>query len=77
MEKGLWCYEANVAEPSHLNTASLAGEQSYYTITQPFTNTTHCLKAACNWTILKIYHIYDHSRNVLKDFGLLPVHRRA
>lgn len=24
MEKGLWCYEANVAEPTHLNAASLA-----------------------------------------------------
>lgn len=44
MEKGLWCYEANVAEPPHLNTVSLAvlqGGQSYYTITQPIANTTH------------------------------------
>lgn len=36
MEKGLWCYEANVAEPSHLHTASLASLQGmellhYYT----------------------------------------------
>lgn len=33
MEKGLWCYEANVAEPSHLHRVSQAGLQSYYTIT--------------------------------------------
>ena len=36
MEKGLWCYEANVAEPAHLNTGSLAALQGtellhYYT----------------------------------------------
>lgn len=43
MERGLWRYEANVAEPSHLNTACLALRlwgvggiegRSYYAIAQ-------------------------------------------
>lgn len=57
MEKGLWCYEANVAEPAHLNTDSLAllrhSGDRVITLLRSLSQTEHTgpsFKAVCNWT---------------------------
>lgn len=74
MEKGLWCYEANEAEPSHLNTASLAfvlqGDR-VITLLHSLPQTQHTdtvwkLRAIGQYS--QICDVYDHNNNVLNDF---------